>query len=178
MRTSEFIEKITNTTCDIYDVLEVKPYVPIEVKRAIAQEIVYESTINENGYIKMDSFERYMSYVNHMILAHTNLEYTDDDYDILCCTPYGETSLLNAIMSCFGEDAKECSRILDMITDDTLQESTIECTVAKFINDITNRISDITDVLKSKTEGVNLKEMIPESIDMDKLGEFLQKQNK
>ena len=104
--------------------IQVKKYLPIEEKKLIAKGIIYECTEEVNGVIKVDSVQQYLSYVKYMILRHTNLEYTPEDYDILC-----SNNLLNDLMECFGEDAQECSRILNLMMDDYMQESTIEFTV-------------------------------------------------
>ena len=111
-----------------------------------------------------------MSYVRHMITTHTNLEYTDEDYDALCSAEYGETTLLNAIMDCFGDDAKECSRILNLVMDDYMQEMSVEYTVAQFLNELGGFISKFA---QGATK-LDLKSMMPDSVDMNKLGTFLQ----
>lgn len=179
MKVNELIKIINESEeVNLKEILEIKEYLPVLIKKAIAHEIVYESTIEDNGFIKVDSFERYMSYVRHMIVHHTNLEYTDDDYDVMYSTMYGETSLLNTIMFYFGEDAEECSRILEMVMNDYMQESTIECTVGKLIHGISERISNLTNAITEKTNGVDLKSMIPDNIDMNKLGEFVKNYKK
>ena len=102
MKVQELVMNIKNKEFKLEKALEVKKYLPIEVKKTIAQSIIYDCTNDELGVIKVDSVQRYMSYVRYMIVAHTNLIYTDEDYDMLCSTEYGDTTLLNAIMDYFG----------------------------------------------------------------------------
>ena len=170
MKVQELLMNITNKEFKLERGLEVKKYLPIEVKKSIAQAIVYECTENENGAIKVNSVQRYLSYVRYMITTHTNLEYTDEDYDALCSTEYGETNLLNAIMDCFAVDAKECSRILNLMMDDIMQEISIEFTVAKFLNGLNESIGG----LAKKFGDFDMNAIIPDSVDMNKLGSFLQ----
>lgn len=169
MKINELLMSIHNKDFDLEKRLEVKKYIPMEAKKAIAQSIIYDCTSEESGAIKVDSVERYMSYVRHMITTHTNLEYTNEDYDKLCSTEYGETTLLNTIMDCFGEDAKECTRILNLMMDDYMQEMTIEFAVAKFLSEI----GGLADSLAAKLSNVDLKSMIPEDMNTSQLSTFL-----
>lgn len=170
MKINELLINIKNKNFNLEKELKVVKYLPIEVKKTIAQSIIYDCTTEENGVVKVDSVERYMSYVRNMIVMHTNLEYTDEDYDVLCSTEYGDGTLLSEIIECFGSDAQECSRILELMTDDYMQEQSIEFGVVKFLNDLTMSIKNITDKIAQKTDELK----ISDNIDMDKLGAFLQ----
>lgn len=170
MKINELLMNIKSKEFKLERGIEVKTYLPIEVKKIIAQGIIYDCTNDEDGVIKVDSVQRYISYVRYMITTHTNLEYTDEDYDALCSTEYNNTTLLNAIIDCFGDDAKECSRILNLMMDDYMQEMSIEFAVAKFVNKLNKSIDAFTD----KVGNMDLKSMIPDVVDMNKLGNFLQ----
>ena len=148
--------------------LQVKEYLPIAEKKEIAKQIIEGSIINKNGVIKIDSVERYMLYVKHMILSHTILHYTDADYDMLCSTEYNGTTLLNAIMELFAADAQECTRILNLMTDDYMQEMSLEFTLAKFLNKLSDTIDDLSLYLESSMDSA-----LPEDMDIDKLNSFL-----
>lgn len=170
MKINELLMNIHNKEFNLEKRLEAKKYLPIEVKKTIAQSIIYDCTDDAQGAIKVDSVQRYMSYVRHMIVTHTNLEYTDEHYDMLCSTEYNETTLLNAIMDCFGDDAKECIRILNLMMDDFMQEMTVDFAVAKFLNGLNKAI----DGFAKKIGDFDLGSMVPETVDMNKLGNFLQ----
>lgn len=169
MKVKELVAGIENKDFNLEKELQVKTYLPIELKKTIAQSIIYDCTESDNGVIKVDSIQRYMSYVKYMITSHTNLEYTDEDYDTLC-----SLGLLDIIMDCFEADAKECSRILNLMTDDYMQEMSIDFAVAKFLNNLTGNLNNITENIVQKTNETNLNDIVPDSIDMNKLGDFLQ----
>ena len=170
MKVQELLMNIKNKEFKLERGLEVKKYLPIEVKKTVAQSIIYDCTDNEDGAIKVDSVQRYLSYVRHMIITHTNLEYADADYDVLCSTECADTNLLNAIMACFGDDAQECTRILNLMMDDYMQEMTIEFNVAKFLH----KLSEIVGGFADKVGNFDFSSMIPNNVDMNKLGTFLQ----
>lgn len=174
MTVQELLMNVKNKDFKLERGLEVKKYLPIEVKKTIAQAIIYDCTSEEAGVIKVDSVQRYMSYVRYMITTHTNLDYTDEDYDAICSTEYEDATLLNAIMDCFGDDAKECTRILNLMMDDYMQEMSIEFTIAKFLNDLTGIINKSAEKAIQKSDNIDLQSMIPDSVDMNKLGSFLQ----
>lgn len=170
MKAQELLENIKNGNFDIATALEVKTYLPIKQKQMIAQLIINECTEQVNGVIKLDSMKQYLSYVKYMIKFYTNLEYTDDDYDALCGTEYGETTLVDAIMSCYLADAKECSRILNLMLDDYMRENSIEVSIGKFMNSLTNTVNGISE----KIGNFDMSQIIPEGIDIDKFNGFLE----
>ena len=172
MKIQELLVNIKNKDFNLERGLQVKKYLPIEVKKTIAQGVIYECTSNDNGAIKVDSVQRYMSYVKYMITTHTNLEYTDNDYDALCSTEYNEVNLLNAIMDCFGEDAKECSRILNLMMDDYMQEMTIEFNIAKFLNSLDTSSASLVNGISKKIDKFDVDSF--KDIDINNLNTFLQ----
>ena len=175
MKVQELLMNIRNKDFNLERGLQVKKYLPMEVKKTIAQCIIYECANDEDGVIKIDSVQRYLSYVKYMITMHTNLEYTDADYDALCSYEYGDTTLLNAIIACFGEDANECSRILNLVTDDYMREFSIEFVVAKFLNNLNNSISGFANKINQKIDSVNIEDVIPGDVDIEQLNAFFKK---
>lgn len=170
MKVNELLMSIHNKNFDLEKRLEVKKYLPMEVKKTIAQSIMFDCTTELDGAVQIDSVERYMSYVRHMITMHTNLEYTDADYDKLCSTEYNGTTLLNAIMKCFDVDATECSRILNLVTDDYMQAHSLENVVSQFLHNLNNMLGGLADGLTSKLDEFNI---MPEDYDAEKLNTFL-----
>lgn len=166
MKINELLMSIHRKDFNMEKELQVKKYLPIEEKKLIAQGIIYECTEQENGVIKVNSVQQYLSYIKYMILRHTNLEYTQEDYDKLCSAEYGETSLLNAIISTFQSDANECNRILNLMIDDRMQENTIEFTIGKFLN-------GLSEMLSSKLNEFDINSIIPHDVDKDKVIKFL-----
>ena len=168
MKVNELLMNIHNKEFNLERGLQVKKYLPMEAKKTIAQGIIYECTTEENGVTKIDSVQRYMSYVKYMITMHTNLEYADENYDALCSTTYGEKTLLNAIMDAFEADAKECSRILNLMCDDISYNNSIELTVGEFIYNLNGALNMFANQLHDKLESVSLGDL-----DISKLNEFL-----
>lgn len=168
MKINELLQNVNSGNLDIENMIQVKKYLPIEEKKIIAQGIIYECTERVSGTIKVNSLQRYLSYVKYMIKHHTNLEYMPEDYDELC-----SSGLLNSIMECFAEDAQECSRVLDLMMDDYMQESTIEFTIAKFLDNLSDIVEDLADKLNQRIESMDLSSVIPKDMDKGKLVDFL-----
>lgn len=173
MKVNTLLMNIKNKEFKLEKGLELKKYLPMEVKKTIAQAIIYDCTNEEFGVIKVDSVQRYMSYVRYMITSHTNLEYTDEDYDALCSTEYGESNLLNAIMDCFEKDAKECSRILNLMTDDLVYENSIECTVGKLLYHLNNSSRTLVEKINNKIDDVGLNDIVPDGTNISRLKNIL-----
>ena len=168
MKIAELMASIHRKDFNMEKELQVKKYLPIEEKKLIAKGIIYECTEEVNGCIKVDSVQQYLSYVKYMILRHTNLEYTQDNYDELCLN-----GILNAIIECFAEDAQECSRILNLMMDDYMQENSMEFIVGKFLNNLWDVVSGLADNLNKQVENLDLSSIMPEDMDADKLVKFL-----
>ena len=172
MKVQELLMSIRNKEFNMEKRLEVKKYLPIEVKKNIAQGIIFDCTSEENGVIKIDSVEQYLSYVRYMITTHTNLEYTDEDYDVLCSTYYGDLTQLNALMQCFNDDAAECTRILKLMIADYMQNNSIQVLLGSFLHDVSNSIKGISGKLEGVIENDNLKKILSDD-NIVKLKKFL-----
>ena len=173
MKVQELLMSVHRKDFNLEKELQVKKYLPIEEKKLIAQGIIYECTENVNGIIKVDSVQQNLSYVKYMILRHTNLEYKAEDYDKLCSTHYGESSLLNAIFDAFPEDAKECSRILNFMVEDLMQENSMNFVVAKFLNNLSTQLETIMDSINAKAQELSLDSIVPNDIDLNQIKKFL-----
>ena len=166
MKINELLMSIHRKDFNMEKELQVKKYLPMEEKKLIAQGIIYECTEEVNGVIKVDSVQQYLSYVKYMILRHTNLEYTQADYDKLCMTEYDGKTLLNAIMDCFAADAKECTRIMNLMTSDYMQQNSMEFIVGKFLNGLGEMLAD-------KLNEFDVNSIMPKDMDKDRLVKFL-----
>ena len=173
MKVNELLMSIHCKDFNMEKELQVKKYLPIEEKKLIAQGIIYECTEMVDGALKVDSVQRYLSYVKYMILRHTNLEYTQEDYDKLCVEEYEDTNLLNAIIGCFGEDAQECSRILNLMMDDRMHETSIEVSIAQFLDNLSGIVNGLAVKLNHQVESMDLSSVVPKDMDKDKLVNFL-----
>ena len=170
MKMNELLMNIHNKEFNLEKGLQVKKYLPMETKKTIAQGIIYECVDDEDGAIKVDSVQQYLSYVKYMITMHTNLEYTDADYDKLCSVQYGDTTLLNAIINCFGTDAKECDRILKLMCGDLMQNNSIEASVSRVANSFIKSINTVINNLNKKIGDIDM-----DKVDFVKLKEIVDK---
>lgn len=173
MKINELLANMHRANFDMAKELQVKTYLPIEEKKLIAQGIIYECTEEVDGMVKLDSVQQYLSYVKYMIIRHTNLEYTDADYDTLNTTMHGESTLFNAIFAYFESDAKECTRILGLMVGDYLKQNDMTAQLGTFLNDINAIVSKLSEILQEKISNVDLASILPENVDLQKLGEFL-----
>jgi hypothetical protein len=171
MKINELLMNIRNKSFKLKTGLQIKTYLPIKEKQALAQLIINECTEEVDGVIQLDSMQQYLSYVKYMILLHTNLEYSDEDYDKLCSTEYMETSLLNAIMSHFGPDAEECSRILNLMLDDYMRQNSIECAIGRFLNGLNNTANNLATSLSN----FDASSIIPKDFDIENFNQMLNK---
>lgn len=174
MKVTELLEKIDNEEFDLEKELEVKEYLPIELKKTIAQGIIYECTSEEGGALAVDSVQQYLSYIKYMITMHTNLEYTDDDYDTLCSTEYNGNTLLNTIIGYFADDSKECTRILKLMTGDYTQNYSIEATLSKFLYQLKDVLSDVASTINDKLNDISLESLVDEK-DMTSFKNFFER---
>jgi hypothetical protein len=175
MKINELLMNIHRKDFNIEKELQVKKYLPIEAKKTIAQGIIYECTNEEDGAIKVDSVQRYLSYVRYMITMHTNLKYTDADYDVLCSTEYQDTTLLNAIVKTFESDANECNRILGLMMNDYLDNNATENQLIMAVTQLVNGLVGITNTLEKKVADIQLDDILPQGFDINKLNDFLNK---
>lgn len=175
MKINELLMNIHRKDFNIEKELQVKKYLPIEAKKTIAQGIIYECTNEEDGVVKVDSVQRYLSYVKYMITMHTNLMYTDVDYDMLCSTEYQDTTLLNAIVKTFESDANECNRILGLMMNDYLDNNTTENQLMMAATQLVNGLVNITNTLEKKVADIKLDDILPQDFDINKLNDLLNK---
>lgn len=175
MKMQELLMSIHRKDFNIEKELQVKKYLPIEAKKTIAQGVIYECTNEEDGVIKVDSVQRYLSYVRYMITMHTNLKYTDADYDVLCSTEYQDTTLLNAIVKTFESEANECNRILGLMMNDYLDNNATENQLIMAATQLLNGLVGITQSLEKKVADIKLDDMLPQGFDINKLNDFLNK---
>lgn len=191
MKVVEFVEKfkkerIANTKTDntivdsfIRKELEVREYVPFKEKRAIVELLAMKSIDIVDGVKKHDSISSYISFVSAVLVAHTNLELSDDpivDYDIL-----SENHLLTPIIGTFKESYDEFDVLFKMALANELEDNNVNMTFARFLNSILERLDSVGEVLKSTVGNVDINSILGEQFnaeDIAKLSSFLDKYNK
>lgn len=173
MKVQEFVNSLKNKDFKAENALNVKKYLPIEVKKEIAKSVIFDCIENNNGIIHVDSVQRYLSYIRNMIIFHTELKYTDEDYDILCSTEYNGTTLLNYVLDLFNEDAQECSRILNLMTDDYMQDYSLDNTISSFVYGLNDKLDNVMSIIKDKINELDTNNIIPSDLDVDQIKKIL-----
>lgn len=177
MKVNEFVEMYKkNPRIDINKQLDVQQYVSIALKREMAKLVLENCTMNVDGEVHIDSFERYMLFTIAVIGLHTNLEFSYDDehsaiddYDALC-----ESGLLVKIIDSFKQDYDACQEILNMMTADALQDSmTIEKKIYQFLDVIQNVFQGATDKMIDKIDMSSLGDMQVNQEKLIELYDFL-----
>lgn len=187
----EFVEKfkknkIANTKTDntvvsnfIKKELEVREYVPFKEKRAIVELLVLKNIEVVDGVKKHDAISGYVSFVSAMLVAHTNLELSEDpvaDYDVL-----SENKLLAPIIETFRTSYDECDVLLKMALASELEDNNVNMLFGRFLNGILERLDTVGEVIKSTIGEVDINSILGEKFnqeDINKLKGFLNKYNK
>lgn len=176
MKVMEFVEKYNkNQRINIASELEVKQYIGIGQKRQLAELVLENCTSAIDGEIHVDLIDRYILFTIAVIGVHTNLEFSDgeneehssiDDYDMLC-----EAGLLVKIIDTFKEDYASCMEILNMATDNIMQDNmTFEKKFYNFLDEIQNTI---TIAVGQLTEKLNIDSLNDQSLDLNNLSQLL-----
>lgn len=155
--------------------LEIKTYIPFQVKREIVELVVARNIDIVNGVKKSAPIDQYLSFVTAMLCAHTNLEFGDDvlaDYDLLA-----ENGLLNVIVEEFRASYDECDALLKMVLASELEDNNINVFVGMFLNDLSQKIDDVTELLKGKLNDFDVGSIFKQE-DLAKLKGFLDIYNK
>lgn len=158
MKIMEFIETMSkeNSTKRIGAILETKKYLPIAEKRRIAEAVIEACATDHNGFIQIDSLDKYIMFTIAVISNYTNLEFGLDgdylsDYDRLC-----EAGLLDSVIATFDKEYARTNEILNMLLTDKLQHNSAEASIAKIVDGANNYMDKLIDTLKNKIEEINL----------------------
>lgn len=175
MKVNEFIKEFKNTT-NIEEIIEVKKHISTPEKLRIAKEAMDASVEFDRGYISFDSHKKYLAFVFATIEAHTNLEFTREwyervaEYDALC-----ENELIGHIIAGFQHSYETCLSVLNMKCDDLLVDNSVEASIAKIAASISENLDVFIGALSDKLSEIDLKKIIPEDLDLNKLQRLLNK---
>lgn len=158
MKIMEFIEAVSkeNSMKRVSAILETKAYLPISEKRRIAEAVIEACTNNNNGFIQVDSLDKYIMFTIAVISNYTNLEFGLDgdylsDYDRLC-----ESGLLDVVIETFNKEYARANDILNMMLADRLQANSTEASLALITNSINNTLDKLITTLANKVEEMDL----------------------
>lgn len=166
----------------IKEKLEIKQYLPYNLKVGFARNIVNCSSFDKNKNLKLSSTLRYLFYIRTVITEYTNLTENKknssflDEYDALA-----STGLLEVIISKIPEkEINEFKTVVDMVLDDTITQFT---SPQIFVSDQIQRVMTIISKISEPLIASAVKSF--ESIDgkdaeniVKKLSGFIKKNNK
>jgi hypothetical protein len=151
--------------------LEITEYLPFNTKRDIVNMIVAK-VVTEEGYAKkVHSLEQFLSFFVAMMVAHTNLEFSEhpeEDYDEL--NRYG---LIEPIVAMFQKDYTECEAMLKMAVADELADNNISVVVGKFLNSILDKLDGVLDGVKGATENLDLSKLLGVNMNEEDVAKIL-----
>lgn len=161
---------------NVKDIISIKTYISTPEKLRIADEIIDASVEYDRGYVKFDTHKKYLASIFAFIEAHTDLEFAADwdervsEYDALC-----KAGLIGRIITEFQHSYETCLSVLAMKCDDLLVENSIEASVAKVAQSIIENLDVFAGTLSDKLSEIDLKKIIPEELDLNKLQKLLNK---
>lgn len=176
MKTNEFITKAgkAESAQILKSMLNVKEYLPFNEKKALVKRIVEESAIEENGFIRIDEISRYLVFTIRALETYTDLEFDEDlsiaaeEYDILA-----RENKLNTIISFFEAEYNTLLSLVQMEVDYVLQQNSIECQVAKLIDEVGSAVTRLSGVLEDKVNDFDISDLGISADQIAQLGEFL-----
>lgn len=185
MKIKDFIDAVNANKTKLYNkadknalsnfikqTLEVKDYISIKEKKQLVEDIVSETVMYENGLLKFNGIDQYITYVMKCIEAYTNLELSDDiedDYDEL-----SKTGLLEPITSVFAEEYKAVLTLLQMQCDYILMDNSISSKVGVFLTSVSSTIDKLANSLSNSVENFDINKLNIDKKDIEKITEFLQ----
>lgn len=156
--------------------VNIKSYISSAEKIRLAKTVMDSSVEYDRGFIKFDSYKKHITFIFEVIEAHTDLRFSDDwadkmqEYDMLC-----ENELIDVIVDPFIKDYYASLEILNMMCDDVLMENSIEASIAKLVQCVTENLDVFVGALTDKLGDVDVEKIIPKDLDLNKLQGFLGK---
>ena len=175
MKIKEFIEIAQNSKA-IADVIVAKKYISSVEKMRIAKDVMDISAEYDRGFIKFDSFKKHLAFTFNVIESHTDLHFADDwadkmhEYDMLC-----ENELLDVIIDTFRKDYETSLGVLYMMCDDMLADNSIEASVSKLMQSLSENLDVFVGELSDKLKNIDIEKIIPKDLDLNKLTGLLNK---
>ena len=141
--------------------LEIKSYIPFREKRRIAEMIVEQNISIEDGIKKYDDIGSYVSLVVASIMAHTNLQFEQEDpvadYDLLA-----ESGLLPQIIAEFQGSHEEIGILLKMAVASELEANNTNVIIGHFLDGVLKMLEnlDLTKIFGAKIKEEDVAKLI------------------
>jgi hypothetical protein len=156
--------------------LGIKPYVSFREKRKIAEMVVAKNIEEVDGIKKYDSIDGYISFIVTSIMAHTNLEWSNDpvaDYDLLA-----ESGLLPQIIAQFQSSHDEIDLLRKMVLEMELEDNNTNALIARFLNKILGLLDNVAEMAKSKLGNFDIKDVLGADFKEEDIALFMNAINK
>ena len=137
--------------------LGVKEYIPFNTKREVAEIVVEQNIKVVDGIKKYDAIDAYIGFIMASIVAHTNLECSNNpiaDYDLLA-----ESGLLPQIIAMFQESHNEIDVLLKMCLAAELEDNNVNVLIGHFLDGILNKVEGLSDMLNGAFGNLDLEKM-------------------
>ena len=163
-------DKIEN----LKELISTKTYISTPEKLRVTENIIDASAEYDRGYVKFDTYKKHLVSVFALIEAHTNLEFSVDwdervsEYDALC-----EYDLIGRIIAGFQHSYETCLSVLSMKCDDILADNSVEANIAKIAQSLVENLDVFAGTLSDKLAEIDLKKIIPEDMDLNRLQKLL-----
>lgn len=144
----------------IREELGIKNYIPFMQKRQMVETIVAQNIEVVDGIKKYDSISAYIGFVVASIMAHTELEFSDDpitDYDALA-----ESGLLHQIVAEFQESHNEIDILLKMALASELEDNQPGVLIGRFLDGVLKKLDGAAGMLKGFIGNLDLEDMFSE----------------
>lgn len=154
--------------------LEVKKYIGIKEKKSLIDDIVNSCIIYDDGILKFNEIDKYITFTMMTIASYTNLELSFDienDYDELC-----SAKLLNAVIETFAGEYENVKLLLAMQCDYILSANNIESQLGRMLTSILDKVDVFSNLISNKLDSFNLDSLSDNMNDINKIMEFINSQ--
>lgn len=123
----------------------VKTYIPYLYKITVANQIVTNSSVDEDGKYQINSPIRYMLFCQQLLIAYTDIEQSNEsplnDYDLL-----EQEGVFEKLISFIGRDYDRFMTVLNMTMDDYIANNR---DLASYMDKKIEDLKDFIDMLSS-----------------------------
>lgn len=170
MKVQELLMNIHNKDFDLEQALQIKKYLPINIKKELATDVIALCTDDLDGFVMVDKIKLRVYFTMTALFVYTELEVSPDftdlvqEYDTL-----GASGLLGQIIKLIGDDYNICYDVVQDELNELLIENSFETQVVR----VANKINKTLDVLTEKLSSVDFNTILPEGTNMNELVDVL-----
>lgn len=173
MTIHEFVNQGLFKNVDLKTTLEIRTYIPIAEKKAIAETVLDKCFTVEDGVLICDYVTKRVVFELAMIKYHTNLDIdimSTDDYDMIKsrCDLHKE----------YEDDYVECKLIFDDMEKELCSKYSIETSIIHLSNRLSDNIESIVKLIANKIDELDMSKFGFEDINLEQFQELINKYGK